>query len=127
MDNLRVLTTFIRIADTGSFRKAAHELGITPQGASNHIRQLEDWVGVRLFNRTTRKVNLTPEGMSFYDTCSVAMHTIEKGVETLHQTSERIVGNVRVAAPYGIGWRFVAPALTRFLELYPDVNVELVV
>src|SRR5689334_14361964 len=103
MDNLRLLATFIRIADSGSFRKAAHELGITPQGASNHIKQLEDWLGVRLLNRSTRQVNLTPEGTRFYDTCSLVMHTIEKGVETLHQTSERIAGNVRVAAPYGFG------------------------
>src|SRR5262245_18877570 len=127
MDNLRALTTFIRISDSGNFSRAARELGITPQAASNHVKQLERWVGVRLFNRTTRKISLTEEGQRFYETCVTAVEAIEHGVQTLHEASEEVFGTVRVAAPYGLGWRFVAPAIGKFLETYPRVSVELIV
>lgn len=127
MENLRAFTTFIRIVRTGNFSRAARELGMTPQAASNQVKQLERWVGVRLFNRTTRKLSLTEEGLSFYATCVTAVDTIEEGVRNLQEASEEAFGVVRVAAPYGLSWRFVAPILGRFLETHPRVSVELIV
>ena len=127
MDNLRVLRTFIRIANTGNFSQAARELNITPQAASNQVKQLERWVGVRLLNRTTRKISLTEEGVSFYETCVGAVGAIDEGVRNLHESAEEAFGTVRVAAPYGLSWRFVAPALGRFVEKHPRVSVELLV
>ena len=127
MENLRALTTFIRIARTGNFSRAARELGMTPQAASNQVKQLERWVGVRLFNRTTRKLSLTEEGVSFYATCVTAVEAIDEGVRNLQGASEQAFGIVRVAAPYGLSWRFVAPILGRFLESHPRVSVELIV
>jgi LysR family transcriptional regulator for bpeEF and oprC len=127
MENVRAITTFIRVVKTGNFSKAARELGITPQAASIHIKQLEDWVGVRLLNRSTRNVSLTEEGTSFYNTCSVALGAIQDEVEKLRNTSEEIFGTVRVSAPHGFGWRFVAPAIGRFLSLHPRVSVELMI
>lgn len=100
MDNLRVLRTFIRIANTGNFSQAARELSITPQAASNQIKQLERWVGVRLLNRTTRKISLTEEGVSFYETCVAAVAAIDEGVRNLHESAEEAFGTVRVAARY---------------------------
>ena len=127
MENLRAFTTFIRIARTGNFSRAARELGMTPQAASNQVKQLERWVGVRLFNRTTRKLSLTEEGLSFYATCVTAVDAIEEGVRNLQEASEEAFGVVRVAAPYGLSWRVVAPILGRFLEMHPRVSVDLIV
>lgn len=127
MQNLRALTTFICIARTKNFSKAARELGMTPQAASNQVKQLERWVGVRLFNRTTRKLSLTEEGLSFYATCVTAVDAIDEGVRNLQEASEEVYGVARVAVPYGMGWRVVAPLLGRFLEMHPRLSVELIV
>ena len=127
MDKLRALTTFIRITRAGSFSKAARELGVTPQAASYQVKQLERWVGVRLFNRTTRKLSLTEEGVSFYGTCVTAVDAIDEGVRNLHDATEEAFGKVRVAAPHGLCWRFIAPSIGRFLERYPRVSIELIV
>ena len=103
-------------------------MGVTPQAASNQVKQLERWVGVRLFNRTTRKISLTEEGVSFYGTCVTAVDAIDEGVRNLHDATEEAFGKVAwVAAPYGICWRFIAPSIGRFLEQYPRVSVELIV
>jgi len=110
---------------TGNFSRAARELGITPQSASAHVKQLEEWTGVRLFNRSTRKMSLTEEVESFYRTCVAAIGSIDEEVSRMRDSSQEVFGTVRVAAPGGLGSHFVAPALGRFLEKYPRVSVDL--
>lgn len=127
MENIRGISTFICIVRTGNFSTAARELGISPQAASLHVKQLESWVGVRLFNRSTRKISLTEEGASFYSTCVSAVNAIDDDVERMRSASEDIFGTVRVAAPVGMGSRFVAPAIGRLLEKYPRLSVDLLV
>lgn len=127
MENVRVITTFIHSVKAGNFSNAARELGITPQAVSLHIKQLEDLVGVRLFNRSTRTMALTEEGVSFYNTCSTATDSIQEGIDRLRNSTAEVFGTVRVAAPYGFGRLFVAPAIGRFLDLYPRVSVDLVI
>ena len=127
MQNVRGITTFIRIVQTGNFSRAARELGITPQGASIQVKQLEEWTGVRLFNRSTRRISLTEEGKSFYETCVTAIGSIDEEVERMRDSSQEVVGTVRLAAPVGMGSRFIAPSLGRFLEKYPRVSVDLLV
>lgn len=127
MQNVRGITTFIRIVQTGNFSRAARELGISPQAASIQVKQLEEWTGVRLFNRSTRRISLTEEGASFYSTCVTAIGAIDEEVERMRDSSQEVVGMVRLAAPVGMGSRFVAPALGRFLEKYPRVSVDLLV
>jgi LysR family transcriptional regulator for bpeEF and oprC len=127
MQNVRGITTFIRIVQTGNFSRAARELGITPQGASIQVKQLEEWTGVRLFNRSTRRISLTEEGKSFYETCVTAIGSIDEEIERMRDSSQEVVGTVRLAAPVGMGSRFIAPSLGRFLEKYPRVSVDLLV
>ncbi len=127
MESVRGINTFIRIVQTGNFSRAARELGITPQAASIHVKLIEDWVGVRLLNRSTRKISLTEEGASFYRTCVDAFRSIDDEVERMRDASEEVFGTVKVAAPVGMASRFIAPALGRFLEKYPRVSVDLIV
>jgi len=127
MENLRALSVFVRIARVGSFSKAARELEISPQAASNHVKSLERSIGVRLLNRTTRQMSLTEEGQRLYTTCVSAIDTIDEGVRALHEASEEAFGTVRLAAPHGLSWRLVAPLLGRFLSMHPRVSVDLIV
>jgi DNA-binding transcriptional LysR family regulator len=124
---LRSISTFVRSAQTGSFSKAALELGITPQAVSGHIKQLEDWAGVRLFHRTTRKISLTEEGWAFYERCKSGMESIEEGLRGLREATDEAVGTVRLAVPYAISRGFIVPVLASFFERYPRVAVDLII
>lgn len=127
MENFRVLSTFVNVVTAGNFSRAANALGITPQAVSLHIKQLEDRVGVRLFNRSTRGISLTDEGQRFYHTCSGALSAIEDELQVLRDTGSVARGNIRIAAPHSFGWRFVAPAIAKFRAQYPDITIELVI
>ena len=124
MDQLRAITTFIRTAQSGSISGAARELGLTPQAASKHILNLEQWAGVRLFNRTTHKISLTEEGLAFYERCKPAVESIEEGLIGLRDVTEGPVGTVRMAVPHGI-LRLIGPMMGRFLDQYPRVCIDL--
>ncbi len=127
MESLRAISTFIRIVQLGNFSRAARELGITPQAASIHIKRLESWTGVRLLNRSTRQVSLTDDGASFYRTCVTAVGAIDEDVARLRDSSHEVAGTIRVSAPAGMGSRYVAPAVARFMERYPKVQIDLLV
>jgi len=127
MENLRVLSTFVNIVSAGNFSKAASAMGITPQAVSLHVKQLEARVGVRLFNRTTRGINLTEEGSRFYKTCSAAIQAIDADVQALRDSRDNAYGNIRIGAPHGFGWRYVAPAIAKFRSMHPAVSIELII
>jgi LysR family transcriptional regulator, regulator for bpeEF and oprC len=127
MESLRCISTFIRVVQLGNFSRAARELGITPQAASIHIKRLESWTGVQLFNRSTRKVSLTDNGANFYRTCVTAFGAIEEDVGRMRDSAGEMSGTVRLSTPAGLGSRFVAPALSRFMEQFPKVQVDLLV
>ena len=124
---LRAIVTFIRCAKLGSFSKAALDLGMSPQAISGQIKQLEDWVGVRLFHRTTRKISLTEEGLAFFERCKTGMESIEEGLRSVRDAADDAVGTVRLATPYAISRGYIVPVLASFFERYPRVSVELVV
>ena len=115
MDQLRAITTFIRAAQSGSISGAARALGLTPQAASKHILNLEQWAGVRLLNRNTHKISLTEEGIAFYERCKPAVESIEEGLIGLRDVSKDPVGTVRLAVPHGIV-QLVGPLMGRFLD-----------
>ena len=124
---VRAIGTFLRCAETGSFSKAAFDLGMTPQAVSGQIKQLEDWVQVRLFHRTTRKVSLTEEGTIFFEHCKTGIEAIDEGVSALKNSTSEAVGTVRLAMPYVISRGYIIPILSEFFERYPRVSVELII
>lgn len=123
---LRGIEVFVRSAQTGSFSKAALDLGMTPQSVSSQVKSLEDRVGVRLFHRTTRKISLTEEGWHFYERCRSGLDSIEEGLRTLTEATDEVFGVVRLAAPYGLCRAYITPILPQFLDMYPRVSVELI-
>jgi len=124
--SLRGIEVFVRSAQSGSFSKAALELGMTPQSVSSQVKALEDRVGVRLFHRTTRKISLTEEGSHFYERCRSGLDSIEEGLRSLTESTDEVFGVVRLAAPYGISRAYITPILSEFLDLYPRVSIELI-
>jgi DNA-binding transcriptional LysR family regulator len=126
MDRVTSLTVFSRVVEAGGFSAAARRLNMSVTMVSNHVQALEDRLGARLLNRTTRKVSLTEIGQAYYeramriladleeaDRLAVALHTTPRGTLRLH-TSNNVV-------------RFLTPVLGEFLTLYPAVAVDLAV
>lgn len=125
MDRLRLITTFLTVAQAENFSRAAQELHVSPQAVSAQMSQLETWLGVRLFQRTTRRVALTEEGRLFHERCRSGLQLIEQGELELRDRRDEAVGSLRVVASQSLGQVLVAPLVARFGALYPQLQVEL--
>ena len=124
-NQLRGISTFIRSAEVRSFSKAARELGISPQAVSSQVKQLEQWAGVSLFHRTTRRISLTEEGAVFYEKCRTGIEAIDDGVRGLRNAADELSGTVRISVPYYISRTYILPVLAKFLRQHPGVTVEM--
>lgn len=125
MDRLRSMEVFVTVIERGGFAPAAGALGISAVMVGKHVRQLEERLGTRLLERTTRKQRPTPAGAGFYDDCRKVLEQVrmaEAGVESL-QSAPR--GLLRVSAPVTFGQTVIAPLLAGYLAAYPQVQVEL--
>jgi DNA-binding transcriptional LysR family regulator len=125
MDDLKALTTLARVVETGSFRRAALELGVAPQATSKTVRQLEAQLGVRLLHRTTRKLSLTDEGAAFLAQVRPALSAIRSAIDALQAARGEVGGTLRITAPRSVGQHLVLPLLPPFMQEHPDVTVEL--
>src|ERR1700742_4161796 len=123
--NLADLTAFVAVADRLSFRAAASQLGVTPSALSHSMRQLEERLGVRLLNRTTRSVSLTDAGLRLLDQLRPAFGQIGGALEDLNRQRERPVGTLRIYATPGAAAVVIARVWERFLSTYPEVHLEL--
>ncbi|WP_370207574.1 LysR family transcriptional regulator [Pararhodobacter marinus] len=121
-DNIR---TFIRVYELGSMSAAGRDLRISSAVTSSRISQLEDHLGVRLFQRTTRSLSPTEHGHSFYAGASEILIAVEKAEAHIVNVTENLKGPLYVAAPLGVGRRLIAPRVPDFLKEYPDVSVRL--
>jgi DNA-binding transcriptional LysR family regulator len=124
MDRLSSLTAFVRVVDSGGFSAAAHRLGMSPTMISNHIQALENRLGARLLNRTTRKVSVTEIGREYYERCTQILAELEEAdrAATAQQMIPR--GQLRVHCHTAVS-RFIAPMLACFLRDSPEVTVDL--
>lgn len=127
MDKLTSMNVFVRVAKAGSFAGGARDLDISRAMATKHIMHLESRLGTRLFNRTTRSLSLTEVGASYFERCQQVLLEIEEmEAQVTHlQTEPR--GALRISAPPVIGATHIARAISEFLKLHPDLNVELLI
>ena len=121
-DNIR---TFVRVYELGSMSAAARDQRISPAVASARISQLEDHLRVRLFQRTTRMLNPTEQGRLFYSGAVRILDAIEEAEAQAQDITQSPRGSIYVAAPLGVGRRFIAPAVPDFKEQYPLIDVRL--
>jgi len=125
MDKLTALAAFVRVAETRSFTAAAQRLGMTASGVSRAIARLEERLGVRLVNRTTRSVSLTDDGTGFLDRCRQILAEMDDAEGALTRASLSPRGRLRIQAPPGFGRRILLPALAEFLARHPDLTVDM--
>ncbi len=122
LDNIR---TFVRVYELGSMSAAGRDLRVSPAVTSARISQLEDHLGVRLFQRTTRNLSATEQGQAFYAGACAVLEAVDEAEANVSQLTENPRGSLYVAAPLGVGRRLIAPHVPDFLELYPDIRVRL--
>ena len=125
--NLADLNAFVAVADRLSFRGAASRLGVTPSALSHSMRQLEERLGMRLLNRTTRSVSVTDAGLRLLERLRPAISEIAGALEDLNQERQRPLGRLRIYALHVAASAVIAPVWGRFLLTYPDVHLELAV
>jgi DNA-binding transcriptional LysR family regulator len=123
MDLLRALQIFVRVAETGGFARAGESLQTAASSVTTAVQQLEAHLGTRLFQRTTRRVRLTPDGELLYER---GMRLLAEAAETAGLFSGATPsGRLRLEVPARIGRLIVAPALPAFLERHPALDLEL--
>ncbi|HQU11337.1 MAG TPA: LysR family transcriptional regulator [Acidiphilium sp.] len=123
MDRLTSLTVFAKVAESGGFSAAARRLGMSPAMVSNHVQNLEERLGARLLNRTTRRVSLTDVGQAYYEQCSRILAAIEEADQTATALQTKPTGWLRFAATDALT-SVLAPVVTDYLGRYPQMQVE---
>ncbi len=121
-DNIR---TFVRVYELGSMSAAGRDLRISPAVTSARISQLEEHLGVRLFQRTTRNLTPTEQGRAFYGGAREVLEVLEAAEAQVAQLTDNPKGSLYVAAPLGVGRRLIAPHVPGFLKQYPEVQIRL--
>lgn len=120
------ITVFVEVARSNGFRAAAERLKLGPGSVSEAVQRLEDRLGVRLFERTTRSVALTHLGERLYRQCVPALSELESALHGLDEETDKVAGTLRLTAPRSAGLFFLDALIARYAAAYPDVSVELI-
>jgi len=126
INELRAASTFIKTAELGSLRKAAQELGISPQAASKALAQLEKHLEVRLFHRTTRVMSLTDAGQRLLEDVQPAVLDVQRALKKASTTRDEWGGPLRIAGPRTTFQPILWPLLDEFCERYPGIQPDVV-
>lgn len=119
------MQVFLRVVDAGSFSEAARLLMMTPSTVSKLITRIEARLGVRLLERSTRRLSLTDEGQIYYDRSQTLLAEMEEIERDLSRGAAQMGGTVRVSASVGLGMVAVEPLLPEFWQAYPNVAIDL--
>lgn len=120
--DIKLIDLIVRL---GNMAGAAQELGVTPPVISRRLALLEKRLGVRLLNRTTRKISLTPEGERYLEEGSRILAELNALEGRISGGSKQPQGTLRIAATFGFGRTYMTPALSRFVAEYPQIDVQL--
>lgn len=126
MDRLTSLTAFVRVVDNGGFSAAGRKLNMSTTMVSNHVQALEERLGARLLNRTTRKVSLTEVGKAYYDRCTQILADIEQADDIAGALQSTPRGTLRIYTNTHLV-QFLSPVVAEFLGSYPEMKVDLVI
>jgi DNA-binding transcriptional LysR family regulator len=125
MQTLRGILNFSRTAELGSFAKAAKELGISPVAVSQNISRLETALGVRLFARSTRALQLTPEGQAFLEQCRQPLAQLDAACKEVASDAKTASGKLRATVVSPVAYLYLIPLLPKFQQRYPGIKLEL--
>jgi DNA-binding transcriptional LysR family regulator len=125
MDRVAGVQLFIRVVETGSFSKAATELGITQPTATKAVAAMEARLGARLLHRSTRGVTPTEVGQLYYDKCKLIAREIDEADNLASLLQSRVAGTLRISTSVAFGRRVVTPLVLRYMRTHPEVSVDL--
>jgi DNA-binding transcriptional LysR family regulator len=123
--DLNLVTAFVSVVEQQSFTGAAKALGLPKSSVSRRVTELEEELGVQLLHRTTRKLALTEAGRSYYEQAEKALTELQAAAESASGMDTEARGIVRVTAPVDIGVLGIADIVAEFLQVYPDIHVDL--
>ena len=126
MDKLKAMHTFLRIADEGSLTAAARAMDHSLPAVVRSLAALEAHLGVRLFNRTTRRISLTEEGKRYLENCRQVLAAVEDAETSLTAEAAEPAGKLTITAPVLFGQMYVAPAVTRFVQCHTKMRCNVV-
>ncbi|MGZ8289748.1 MAG: LysR family transcriptional regulator [Telluria sp.] len=124
MDKFQEMQSFAAVVDAGSFVKAADVLDTSKAAVSRNVANLEERLGVRLLNRTTRKLSMTDDGLAFYHHCTELLAALEQAEGELSSRRVEASGLLRISAPVTFGVLHLAPLWGEFLARYPKVALD---
>lgn len=125
MNNFSDIVAFVRVVEAHSFVAAAQTLGMSPSAISKAVSRLEERLGARLLNRTTRSLSLTDLGTGFYDRCREALGQLDLAENEVSESRGVPRGKLRVDVPNSLGRRLIVPALPRFIQQNPELTVQM--
>jgi LysR family transcriptional regulator for bpeEF and oprC len=125
MDRMLALQAFARVVELGGFTKAGDSLQLSKTTVSDLVQSLEKHLGVRLLQRTTRRVTVTPDGAGFYERCALILADLDEAEASVMQARVAPKGRLRVDMPGALARLFIIPQLPAFLARYPDLRLEL--
>ena len=125
MDKLQAMEVFVRVVETGGITRAADSLHMPKATAATLIQKLEATLGVKLLNRTTRRVSVTPDGAAYYERCVSILAEVRETEESLAKQQSTPRGRVRVDVPTLMARQVFVPALPQFFERYPEIELAL--
>jgi DNA-binding transcriptional LysR family regulator len=126
MDLFQAMTVYVRVVETGSMTAAAFQCEMSTTMVGNHLRALEQRLGVRLLNRTTRRQRLTEFGTAYYQRCLEVLGLVADSERLAEQALDEPSGTLRITAPLTFGTEKLAPALSEFALRYPQVKLDVV-
>ncbi len=124
MDKLANMQAFAAVGHTGSFAEAARRLNLANSVVSKRVKDLEGYLQTQLLVRTTRKVSLTDNGYSYLEYVRKFLDELEEVETRLRHHTEKPIGNIRLNAPISFGMQYLGPALSSYLDKYPEVEIK---
>ncbi len=125
MQSLTEIAVFVRVVDCGSFTSAAARLDLSKSVVSKHVTRLEEQLGARLLNRTTRRLSLTEAGRALYERSRKGLTEIEEATSEVSRLQDVPRGTLKINAPMSFGILHLAPALPELLRRYPELTVDM--
>lgn len=124
MDSLSAMEVFVRVVQSGSFSEAARAMNLTPSAVSKQVSRLEDRLGARLVNRTTRRLGLTEEGTAFFERAQRILTDVQEAEQAVSHLQGQPRGTLKLNAPVVFGRMHIAPLIPGFLAQHPDMRID---
>lgn len=125
MDKLQAMNALVKVVASGSYAEAARRLGLTRSAVSKAVMELEQSLGARLLDRTTRRVTPTEAGLAYYERCIAILAQVEETEAQISRLHDEPKGVLRINAPMSFGTLYLGEAVADFMIRYPDLKVEL--